>query len=129
MDQHVVSTWSEQPDDIGSGFRVESGAYSALPRQVADDVRGALSMLRQVGVPESACVRIDAGCAPDCFVDARHTAIDLRHKLGIQSQVLAWIGLCSNRLGARAFRQRNRLVIADDRHIKSSLQELGFSAD
>src|SRR5882762_9088664 len=96
MDQHVVSTWSEQPDDIGSGFRVESGAYSALPRQVADDVRGALSMLRQVGVPESASVRIDAGCAPDCFVDARHTAIDLRHKLGIQSQVLAWIGLCSN---------------------------------
>jgi hypothetical protein len=129
MDQHVVSTWSEQPDDVGGGFRVESGSYSALPGQVGYDVGSALSMLRQVGIPESARVRIDSGCAPDRFVDARQAAVDLCHKLGIQSQVLAWIGLCSNRLGARSFRERNRLVIADDRDIKSGLQELGFSAD
>ena len=98
MDQHVVGAWPEQPDDVGGRFWVQARAYPAFPGQVADDICGTLSMLRQVGFPERAGVRIDAGSPPDRLMDSGQATVDLGHELRIQGQVLAGIGLSSNRL-------------------------------
>src|SRR2546423_7096043 len=98
MDEHVVGAWPEQPDDVGGRFRVEAMAYPAFSGQVPDDIGRPLSMLRQVGFPERAGVRIDPGSPPDRLMDSRQATVDLGHELRIEGQVLAGIRLCSNRL-------------------------------
>ena len=102
---------------------------AAFTHQVADDIGGALSMLRQLRFPQGAGVRIDARGAPDRLMNSRHPAVHLGNQLGIEGQVFAWIWLGSNGFGAGPGGQRDGLVIPNDRHVKSGLQEFGFSPD
>ena len=77
MDKHVISTWTEKPDDVGGRIRIKAGAEAAFTYQVADDIGGALSMLRQLRFPQGAGVRIDARGAPDRLMNSRHPAVHL----------------------------------------------------